>query len=59
VLAVDGPLPGSPTSRPLGLPAAAAGLLAAGVVSLLARLLLAEPAARPERVRGLVPVALD
>jgi hypothetical protein len=59
VLAVEGPLPGSPTSRPLGLPAATAALMAAGLVSLLVRLLLAEPDARVERARGLVPVALD
>ncbi|MBC7373944.1 MAG: hypothetical protein H7323_08140 [Frankiales bacterium] len=44
--AVQGDLPGAGTSRGDGLPAVLAAVLAAGVASLLVRLLLAEPAAR-------------
>jgi plastocyanin len=51
VAAVPGNLAGPPTSRGYGLPAALAAVLAAGVASLLIRLLLAEPAAR-RRARG-------
>lgn len=54
VQAIDGPLPGVGTSRPLGLPAALAALAAVGVASLIVRVLLAEPAA--DRSRGLTPV---
>jgi hypothetical protein len=43
VQAVPGPLPGEPTSRPLGLPAALAALAVLGVASLIVRVLLAEP----------------
>lgn len=49
--AVPGNLAGPPTSRGYGMPAALAAVLAAGVASLLIRLLLAEPAAR-RRARG-------
>lgn len=45
-LAVAGDLPGAGSSRGFGLPAVLAVVLAAGVASLLVRLLLAEPAAR-------------
>lgn len=45
VQALQGPLPGGGTSRALGLPATLAALAAAGVVSLIVRVLLAEPAA--------------
>lgn len=60
VSALPGPLPGNPTSRPLGLPAALAALAAAGVTSLLVRVLLAEPAARRRSspIRGPVPVTV-
>ena len=44
--AIQGDLPGTGTSRGYGLPAVLAAVLAAGVASLLVRLLLAEPAAR-------------
>jgi hypothetical protein len=44
--AVPGRLGSPPTARGYGLPAALAAVLAAGVASLLVRLLLAEPAAR-------------
>lgn len=50
--AIAGDLPGAQTPREYGLPAALAAVLAVGVVSLLVRLLLAEPAAQ-RRVRGL------
>ena len=50
--AVPGNLAGPPTSRGYGLPAALAAVLAAGVASLLVRLLLAEPAARRRRAAG-------
>lgn len=46
VQAVEGPLPGEPTSRPLGLPVALAVLAALGVASLIVRVLLAEPVAQ-------------
>jgi plastocyanin len=57
--AVPGNLAGPPTSRGYGLPAALAAVLAAGVASLLIRLLLAEPAARRARgsMTGPAPVA--
>ena len=45
-LAVAGDLPGAGSSRGFGLPAVLAVVLAAGVASLLVRLLLAEPVAR-------------
>lgn len=45
VQALQGPLPGAGTPRALGLPATLAALAAAGVVSLIVRVLLAEPAA--------------
>ena len=58
--AVPGRLGSPPTARGYGLPAALAAVLAAGVASLLVRLLLAEPAAR-RRARAAmsapVPVA--
>lgn len=58
--AVPGRLGSPPTARGYGLPAALAAVLAAGVASLLVRLLLAEPAAR-RRARstmsGPAPVA--
>lgn len=54
VQALPGPLPGAPTDRGLGLPATLAALAAAGVGSLLVRVLLAEPAAR----RRPVPAAV-
>ena len=47
--AVAGDLAGQRTLRGYGLPAALAAVLAAGVLSLLVRLLLAEPAARGVR----------
>lgn len=50
-LAVAGDLPGQPTMRRYGLPAALAAVLAAGVLSLLLRLLLSEPTAGPGRTR--------
>jgi plastocyanin len=55
-----GSLPGVDTGRDRGLPAVLAALLVVGVVSLLVRVLLAEPAARrvPEAARGLRPVAV-
>ena len=46
VTAIPGRLGSPPTSRGYGLPAALAAVLAAGVASLLVRLLLAQPAAR-------------
>lgn len=49
--AVPGRLGSPPTARGYGLPAVLAAVLAAGVASLLVRLLLAEPAAR-RRARG-------
>ncbi len=51
-LAVAGDLPGQPTMRRYGLPAALAAVLAAGVLSLLLRLLLSEPAPGPGRRRS-------
>lgn len=54
VQALQGPLPGETTLRALGLPAALAALAAVGVVSLLVRVLLAEPVART--ARGFTPV---
>jgi hypothetical protein len=56
VQALQGPLPGAGTSRPLGLPAAIAALAAVGVASLLVRVLLAEPSA--QRGRPLAPVTV-
>ena len=57
--AVPGRLGSPPTARGYGLPAALATVLAAGVASLLVRLLLAEPAARRARsgMSGPAPVA--
>jgi plastocyanin len=58
----NGRLPEPPTGRRYGLPAALAAVAAAGVASLLARLLLAHPAAKRAkhaRGRGDVPVAVD
>lgn len=46
ITAVRGDLPGAGTSRGYGLPAVLAAVLAAGIASLLVRLLLAEPPAR-------------
>lgn len=57
VQALQGPLPGAGTSRPLGLPATLAALAAVGVASLLVRVLLAEPAAA--RSRGLAAVRVQ
>ena len=54
VAAEPGPLPGVGTSRGVGLPATLAALAVVGVASLLARVLLAEPAAQPGAPR---PVA--
>lgn len=58
-LAVAGDLPGQPTMRRYGLPAALAAVLAAGVLSLLLRLLLSEPAAGPGRTRSGPVAAVD
>ncbi len=56
--AVAGDLAGQPTLRGYGLPAAIAAVLAGGVLSLLVRLLVADPAAaRVRRVTGPTPVA--
>jgi plastocyanin len=52
VAPVAGPLPGFLTSRGLGLPTTLAALAALGVASLIVRVLLAEPTARP---RGPAP----
>jgi len=49
VLAAPGRLPEPSTARRYGLPAALAAVAAAGVASLLVRLLLAHPAARQAR----------
>jgi len=49
VVAAPGRLPSSATARRYGLPAALAAVAAAGVASLLVRLLLAHPAARARR----------
>lgn len=58
VTAVPGRLGSPPTSRGYGLPAALAAVLAAGVASLLVRLLLAQPAARRRAgIAGPAPVA--
>jgi plastocyanin len=57
-----GRLPEPPTGRKYGLPAALAAVAAAGVASLLVRLLLAHPAARRAkhtRARGDLPVTVD
>lgn len=53
--ALPGRLGSPPTARGFGLPAALAAVLAAGIASLLVRLLLAEPAAR-RRVRSAMTV---
>lgn len=50
-LAVAGDLPGQPTMRRYGLPAALAAVLAAGVLSLLLRLRLSERSAGSDRSR--------
>jgi plastocyanin len=58
--ALPGRLSSPPTARGYGLPAALAAVLAAGVASLLVRLLLAEPAARRRArpsVVGPAPIA--
>jgi plastocyanin len=56
-----GRLPEPPTGRRYGLPAALAAIAAAGVASLLVRLLLAHPAAgRAKHARGRdIPVTID
>ena len=59
VVAAPGRLPSSATARRYGLPAALAAVAAAGVVSLLVRLLLAHPAARRARGRGDLTVTVD
>lgn len=53
-----GSLPGADTGRALGLPAVLGALAIAGLVSMIVRVLLAEPAARrpEEAARGLRPV---
>jgi plastocyanin len=53
IAAVPGRLGSGPSSRGYGLPAALAAVLAAGVASLLVRLLLAEPAARRRARRAM------
>lgn len=55
-----GRLPEPPTGRKYGLPAALAAVAAAGVASLLVRLLLAHPAARrAKHARGNLTVTVD
>ena len=55
-----GRLPEPPTGRRYGLPAALAAVAAAGVASLLVRLLLAHPAAQhAKHARGNLTVTVD
>lgn len=55
-----GSLPGADTGRDLGLPSVLGALAIAGLVSMIVRVLLAEPAARrpAEAARGLRPVVV-